>query len=247
MESVVREGGPALWTTAEGDGVPVLFIPGGPGCCDYLEPVAQVVTGVRAIRFEPRGCGRSETAETYRLTDAIADIERVRIHYRVERWVVAGHSAGADHALAYALQHRDRVDAVVLLSGGRVHNDREWHAAYSAARDAGHEPDLDFAYPPNMDVNLQMNAEWKAFIKRPGLFRDLSELDVPALFVYGSEDIRPHWPIEQVARLMPNARWELLQGATHNMWLSHAAELGSMVTDFVAATRRPTNPTPTLS
>jgi proline iminopeptidase len=236
MESFVREGGPALWTTAEGDGTPVVFIPGGPGCCDYLEPVARAVPQVRAIRYEPRGCGRSETVDTYRLDDAIADLERLREHHGLDRWVVAGHSAGADWALAYALQHRDRVLGVACLSGGRIHNDRDWHAAYSQARDAGLERDLDYAYPPNMEVNRQLNAEWKVFTKRPGLLRELSELTVPALFVYGSDDIRPSWPIQQVANLLPNARWELLHGAAHNLWLTHERELGRLIAGFVAET-----------
>ncbi len=235
MESFVPGPGPALWTCAEGTGHPVLFIPGGPGCCDYLEPVSSAVAGIRAIRFDPRGCGRSEQVANYRLTDALGDIERLREHHGVERWVVAGHSAGADHALAYAFQHRDHVAGVVCLSGGRFNNDRLWHAAYSAARDAGLEPEIDFAYPPNMEVNAQLNAEWKAFIQRPTMFRELAEFDIPALFIYGSEDIRPAWPMEQVARLMPNARWELLQGANHNLWMTHRDEVGKLIGEFVTS------------
>ena len=228
--------GPALWTVSFGEGTPVVFIPGGPGCCDYLEPVARAVRGVRAIRYEPRGCGRSEPVDRYTLADAIGDMERVRQHHGIDRWVVAGHSAGADWALAYALQHTHRVAGIVCLSGGRIHNDREWHAEYSRARDAGEEPDLEFAYPPNMEVNRQLNAEWKAFIKQPNLLRDLSRMRVPALFVYGSEDIRPAWPVEQVANLLPSARWELLAGANHNLWLTHENELGQMVSAFIAGT-----------
>lgn len=235
MESYVPGPGPGLWTVAEGAGYPVLFIPGGPGCCDYLEPVSSAVEGIRAIRFDPRGCGRSERVAEYRLADTIGDIERLRLHYGIERWVVAGHSAGADHALAYALEHGDRVAGIVCLSGGRVHNDREWHAAYSAAREAGLEPQLDFDYPPNLDVNRQLNAEWKLFIKRPGLLHELATFDIPALFIYGSEDIRPAWPVEQVARLLPNGHWKMLPGANHNLWLSHRDEVGELIGAFVAS------------
>jgi proline iminopeptidase len=207
---------------------------GGPGCCDYLEPVARLFDGkAQTIRFDSRGCGRSSLFETYTLDDSLADLERIRGHYGFERWIVLGHSAGADIALAYALRYRERTRTIICLSGGRIHNDRDWHAAYSEGRDAGREPDLDYAFPPNPDVNRQLNAEWKAFIKQPSLLRDLARLDVPALFVYGSEDIRPRWPMEQLANLLPNAQFHLLQGADHHLWLTHSAELGALLNDFV--------------
>ena len=99
---------------------------------------------------------------------------------------------------------------------------------------------MDFAFPPNMQANESLNAEWKAFIHRPELLREVSCIEAPALFVYGSEDIRPSWPAEQVAALLPNARFEMLQGANHYLWLTHAAELGDLMRvhlDGLAAAR----------
>ena len=234
METYIESGGIKLWTDADGSGTPVILISGGPGCCDYLEPVAALLDGARTIRFDARGCGRSSLAPRYTLADSLADLEAIRAHYGIERWIVLGHSAGADHALAYALQHPQRAAALVCLAGGRVHNDRDWHAVYSEGRDAGREAPLDYAYPYNPDVNLQLNAEWKAYIKKPGLLRQLAHFATPALFVYGSEDIRPSWPIEQVAQLLPHARWNLLPGAGHNLWLTHATPLRQLLNSFIA-------------
>jgi pimeloyl-ACP methyl ester carboxylesterase len=44
----------------------------------------------------------------------IADIERLRVHLGIHRWLLAGWSWGTTLALAYAEQHPDRVDAMVL-------------------------------------------------------------------------------------------------------------------------------------
>jgi proline iminopeptidase len=44
----------------------------------------------------------------------VADIERLRTHLGVARWLVLGTSWGSTLALAYAAQHRDRVRALVL-------------------------------------------------------------------------------------------------------------------------------------
>jgi proline iminopeptidase len=74
---------------------------------------------------------------------------------------------------------------------------------------------------------------WKQYIQRPSLLKELSQLDRPALFLYGTDDIRPSWPVEQVAQLLPNARMELLAGANHYIWLTHADELKLHLRDSV--------------
>ena len=73
----------------------------------------------------------------------------------------------------------------------------------------------------------------KQYIQRPSLLKDIAALDRPALFLYGEHDIRPNWPVEQVARLLPDAQFHLLTGANHYLWASHAAELEKMLQEFV--------------
>jgi len=99
-------------------GIPALFLHGGPGagCASshrrFFDPIRY-----RAILFDQRGCGRStphaglEHNDTWSL---VADIERIRTHLGVERWLVFGGSWGSTLALAYAQAHPDRVTALVL-------------------------------------------------------------------------------------------------------------------------------------
>ena len=49
----------------------------------------------------------------------------------------------------------------ICLSGGRVHNDRDWHRIYSERRDQELEASPEQAYPANMEVNKQVNESWK--------------------------------------------------------------------------------------
>jgi proline iminopeptidase len=209
---------------------------GGPGCCDYLGPVAEMVDDlVHVYRFEPRGCGRSAMGGPYDLATSLADLEALRVHFGHDSWIVGGHSWGAFLALAYSLEYPGRAEKIVYLSGSGIQNDREWHAAYLAGRDAGLELEPDFAYPVNRDVNRVGNASTRAYIKDPTLFRRIAELDVSLLAISGSEDIRPNWPVQQLVNLMPNSRFELLDGAPHDLWLTHSNELQSLVRDFVAS------------
>jgi len=106
-----------------------------------LADIAQI------IRFEARGCGRSDAVPPYTLATSQADLEAIRRHYGVARWIVGGHSAGADLALAYALEYPKQVLGVICMSGARVHNDREWHRIYSERRDQGLEILPTFDYP----------------------------------------------------------------------------------------------------
>jgi proline iminopeptidase len=233
-EQFVYSDGVRLWTISEGSGRPVVLCNGGPGCCDYLAPVAAMLDDTaQVIRFEGRGCGRSDPQPPYTVETCLADLEAVRQHYAIERWIVGGHSAGADLALAYALAHRDRVLGFICIAGGRVHNDREWHRIYSERRDQGLETLPAFDYPPNLEVNAQVNRSWKAYIQRPSLLKELAHLGRPALFLYGERDIRPSWPIEQVAQLLPNASFQMIAGADHHIWVTHAEELRAWLRDFV--------------
>jgi proline iminopeptidase len=233
-EQFVTSEGARLWTISEGQGIPVVFCNGGPGCCDYLAPVATMLNDMaQVIRFEARGCGRSDPLPPYTIKTCLADLEAVRQYYGIERWIVGGHSAGADLALAYALAYPERVPGFICISGGRIHNDREWHRIYSERRDQGLEILPPFDYPPNMEVNAQVNRSWKAYIQRPSLLNEIAHLERPALFLYGDQDIRPSWPIEQVARLLPNASFQMIAGADHHLWVTHAEPMREPLRNFV--------------
>ena len=122
---------------------------------------------------------------------------------------------------------------LICISGGRIDNDREWHDEYERRKEQEGEHVPQFLYPPNREVNKQLNRSWKSYIQNPNLLLAISRLRVPALFVYGDRDIRPSWPVEQVAQLLPFARFKLIKGAEHVIWFSHQHELRRLLRDFV--------------
>jgi proline iminopeptidase len=99
-------------------GVPVLFLHGGPGAGAgavhrrFFDPEFW-----RVVIFDQRGAGRSRplgalTANT--TPDLVADIERLRRHLGVDRFLLFGGSWGSTLALAYAQAHPDCVAGCVL-------------------------------------------------------------------------------------------------------------------------------------
>lgn len=233
-ESFVISNNARIWTVRKGEGFPVIFCNGGPGCCDYLEPVSDMLEGkAQTIRFEERGCGRLENVAPFNIEISLNDLEIIREHYKIDKWVICGHSWGADLALFYALEHTARTAGLICISGGRIHNDREWHSEYKRKEVEIGERMPDFAYPINREVNDQVSRSWKNYIQKPDLLKRLSKLETPALFVFGDKDIRPNWATQQIANLMPNALFELVSDAEHVIWFSHANELKSLLSGFV--------------
>jgi proline iminopeptidase len=100
------------------EGQPVVFLHGGPGA--GLEPEYRQFfdpATYRVVLFDQRGAGRStphaslEDNTTWHL---VADIERLREHLGIDRWLVFGGSWGSTLSLAYAQTHPSRVRALVL-------------------------------------------------------------------------------------------------------------------------------------
>lgn len=121
----VGDGHRIFWeVSGNPDGKPAVFLHGGPGggCAafhrQFFDPDAY-----RIVLFDQRGCGRSHPHVADDATGAlhanttdhlVADIEALRTHLNVERWLVFGGSWGSTLALAYAQRHPERVTELVL-------------------------------------------------------------------------------------------------------------------------------------
>ncbi len=100
------------------EGLPVVFIHGGPGGgCDALSRRFFDPTLYRIVTFDQRGCGRSTphaSLENNTTAHLVADMEKIREHLGIEQWVLFGGSWGSTLALAYAQAHPERVLGLVL-------------------------------------------------------------------------------------------------------------------------------------
>lgn len=232
-EKFVQSDNVKLWTISEGSGLPLLLCNGGPGLCDYLGDVADMVTDIaQVIRWEQRGCGRSEHDSSYTIEQTLNDMEAIRKAYGFEKWLIGGHSRGADFALMYALKYPERVIGGICIAGGRMTNDREWHNAYKKGKEKG-ELQPDYAYPFNEEVNRQLNKDYTRYIQDPFLLQDVANLSVPITFIYGSADIRPAWAVEQIAYLLPEGDYREITGAQHAIWMTHHYALRSSIRKII--------------
>jgi proline iminopeptidase len=218
VESTITtaDDGALLHVGVTGSGPDVVVLSGGPGCVQYLEDDALAPRGMRAWFPEPRGVGRSGGGP-HDLRQAVADLEAVRRSRHIERWVVLGHSWGSDLAVRYALDHPDRIASVVGVAGHGLHQDRTWSRVYDASKHL--EPDLEIAWDPA--VHSALNASFVQWVHEPDLLRRLADSEVPLTLFAAQHDIRPSWPLRQLAALMRHGRFEELPDVGHNLWSTH--------------------------
>ena len=130
-EVMIAVNGTALWTATRGSGPPVVLLHGGPGICDYLGSVSDMLEDVATVhRYEQRGCGRSPATEPIDIPTLVADLEALRVAFGHKRWALLGHSWGSSLALEYAFAHPDRVTKLVRLSSASFHD--RWRAEHRA-------------------------------------------------------------------------------------------------------------------
>lgn len=100
------------------DGIPVLFLHGGPGSgCEAYHRRFFDPEKYRIVLFDQRGCGRSTPHGCLELNTTqylVADIEVIRTLLQIDDWVLFGGSWGSTLALVYAQTHPERVRGMIV-------------------------------------------------------------------------------------------------------------------------------------
>jgi proline iminopeptidase len=161
-------------------GKPAVILHGGPGA-GHRPGYGRVFNPerYRLVLFDQRGCGRSTPHASDPATDMsvnttahlIADMERLRGHLGIERWLVHGVSWGTTLGLAYAEQHPQRVSEIVL-------------DAVSTAKLG----DLEWLY---RDARLFFPEQWERFAAGSGVPRATPCLDMLAAYARLTEHPDP--------------------------------------------------------
>ncbi|MGP4097119.1 prolyl aminopeptidase [Nonomuraea sp. KM90] len=105
------------------DGKPALIVHGGPGSgCSVNARRTFDPERFRTVLFDQRNCGRSRPHAANPATDLtnntthhlIADMERLREHLGIDKWLLYGGSWGSTLILAYAETHPERVTEIII-------------------------------------------------------------------------------------------------------------------------------------
>lgn len=120
MPTFTAPDGTELAYRFEGQGEPLLCLPGGPmRASAYLGDLGGLTSRRQLVLLDLRGTGDSATPEdpaTYRCDQQVGDVEALRAHLGLERIDLLAHSAAGDLGLLYALAHPDRVRTLTLVT-----------------------------------------------------------------------------------------------------------------------------------
>ncbi|MFI5297640.1 MAG: prolyl aminopeptidase [Polyangiales bacterium] len=155
-------------------GKPAVVVHGGPGqgCAPNMRRAFDP-DRYRIVMFDQRGCGLSTPHASDPTTDLrfnttehlIRDMEQLRSHLRIDRWLLSGGSWGSTLALAYAERHASHVSEIVLsgiTTGRRSESDwlyrgaarffpEEWQGFRDGVAESDRDGDLVAAYARSMD------------------------------------------------------------------------------------------------
>jgi pimeloyl-ACP methyl ester carboxylesterase len=183
-EGYVEVPGGRLFITDDGDGPPVLLLHAGIADLRSWDDMVGPLTGAgyRIIRYDRRGFGRSTTddVEFSNRADAVAVLSACGI----ERAGLVGNSAGGQIAFDTAIEHPDRVVAVVGVGAGLG----GYEAAVTPEEEAAFEEmdRLESADPPDPDAIAEFDVRlWVDGLGRPadrvawGIRERVREMDRP--------------------------------------------------------------------
>lgn len=199
-------------------GKPAVVVHGGPGGGFHRGGYRRFdPAGYQLVLFDQRGCGDSTPHASDPATDMrhnttqhlIADMELLREHLSIERWLLYGYSWGSVLSLAYAEQHPERVSEIILAAifGGRRADidwlyrgagrfyPEEWERFLAGAPGTPRDGDIVGAYArlmeePDPAIREKAADDWSAWEDallsaeaqgKSGVFSDLSLRDRLAL------------------------------------------------------------------
>jgi pimeloyl-ACP methyl ester carboxylesterase len=222
-----------LYYEVRGEGPPILLIPGlGVDVTFFRGIIDDLATSCRVVAFDPRGAGRSDKPDIPYSIDGMAeDAVALLDHLGIERTTVLGCSMGGRTALLLALDHRERVDRLVLAaSSAYVPPDRLFTRRWLIM-------DVMSQIPVPKRVDPQPRYAWRRQRQASVGFdvtSRLGEIDVPTLVIHGTEDHIVPFPLgRKMAGLIAGAQLVTVPGGHRALFTTHAEQLVHEVTRFM--------------
>lgn len=254
-----------IHVTEAGAGPPLLLLHGLSANAEMMQPeITGLAQSFRVTAPDLRGHGRSDRPAAYTLHDHVQDLLALLDALELGRTAVLGVSMGSYVAQALTIAAPERVSALVLVvtrAGGTTSSTARYLAEH-AGELQGLTPEQIRLWlgnrmfaPQTPGAVKQGFAAFMAEQEQTGMtldpqqleaanramvgfdFRpDLPRLNVPTLVISGRHDVlNPPEAGEEVARLIPNARFEVLEDAGHLATLEQTPRFLELVESFLEA------------
>jgi pimeloyl-ACP methyl ester carboxylesterase len=254
----VRIAGEWVEVTDIGQGEPIVLVPGLAGGARLVGPLAHLLARRhRVITYELRGERLPASARSpHDLGDLASDLGVLIEQLGLERPAVFGVSFGGAIALELAVAHPERLGALVLQGvearfrttlGATIarrvlerfplpSDNRFVNQFFNLLHGGRPEPGplVDFVVEQCWETDQGVMAQRIALLETFDVADRLWRINVPTLVLAGSRDvIVPPLRQRALAAAIPDARFELLEGAGHVGFLTHRAAVAERVRKLV--------------
>jgi len=257
----VRIGGVTLYYEVSGRGLPLVFAHGGGGnLVQWAFQVPHFSRHYRVITYDNRGHGRSDSPERgYSLEHFSEDLRGLIDYLELGKIVLIGLTMGAMTALRFALDHPDRLQAMVLVGatdGGREAMRERFETSARIAEEQGMEmlaeafcavvfsewfSEKNGRYVEMFKANMKQASargyanSIRAMAHRPPLKPRLHEITARTLVIVGEDDVTgfPLEDAELFAREIPQAEMVKIPGAGHLACIERPDVFNSVVDEFL--------------
>jgi pimeloyl-ACP methyl ester carboxylesterase len=246
-----------------GDGPPVVLLHGLSATRRNVVQGSRALVkrGYRLISYDARGHGASQPAPSYGYSDLVDDLEAVLAELELDSPALVGSSMGAATAMAFTLEHSERVPALVQITPAYTGYSRtgdvdgESWEKLATALDDGIDEFIRVAQPGNlperwrevareatrqrMERHGDLRAVAQALREVPGSIAwkgldALTDLEVPVL-VIGSQDdsdwLHPLGVAENYCRKLPNCEL-VVEDRGDSPLAWQGARLSNTIADF---------------
>jgi 3-oxoadipate enol-lactonase len=246
-----------------GDGPPVVLLHGLSATRRNVVQGSRALAkrGYRLISYDARGHGASSPAPSYDYADLVADLEAVLAELDLEKAALVGSSMGAATAMAFTLDHPERVPALVQITPAYTGYartgdfDGDGWEKLATALDGGIEEFIEVAQPQGiperwrdvareatrqrMERHSDLSAVAQALRELPSSVAwkgldALSDLEVPVLVVGSQDDadfLHPLGVAQEYCRKLPNCEL-VVEEKGQSPLAWQGARLSNAIADF---------------
>jgi len=236
MDLSINADGVALKGVDDGDGTPVVLLHGLTATRRYVVMGSKALerSGHRVIAYDARAHGQSDPGDDYGYDRLAEDLLAILDDREIDKAVLAGASMGAHTITKFALEHPDRVKALVIMTPAYDPEDERnfdrWDSLAKGLREGGVEgfvkaygtPNVPEKWHETIDRVLHQRlsahehpealADALEAVPRSRPFEawdDLNAIDAPTTVVASRDEVDPEHPYavgERYADSIPNAK-----------------------------------------
>ena len=201
----------SLYYQEEGEGKPFILLHGNGENGTYFNNQIEFFSDrYRMIAVDTRGHGKSPRGDApFTIEQFAEDLNELMIELDISKAIILGFSDGANIVMKFALQHADKIEALIL-NGGNL-DTKGIKRVIQIPIEIGYKITKLFA---EKSEEAKYNMELLGLmVNDPNIKSDeLHAIQVPTLVIAGRKDMVKRVHTEEIARNIPNAKLSIIQG-----------------------------------